>query len=380
MSKNSHIGPRAREGPPAVKLRCADCDHVIAVCRARRLEFETDCPICDGYSCNWPTISTRLQEAGQPGRSQNRRARKQRQKSRHLAVKQGADGEPSGRSVKGQLLVDAVQHPAVLLPLAIAILAFVYLVLLAPILRGGLWTLSVLIASLSTAAAVLIARRRSLYTREYAERMQAMAKLRERKQTRIEEEQLGVRREALVTAFSAIDSTEGMKALTALIDEYEQLQVFLKSGDHTDPISVSPVPELVLETYRQGLSVLFDALSLMKASFYGAAQLKQKISELRKDIAATAVDEEQAERLQIKKDTLASNIQRLELLDKLRLRVDQLLYQAGRCEASLYQTRIELVTIETEHSETRVNAVIDTLQGTIRQVGEVQEELNSLGF
>ncbi len=91
-------------------------------------------------------------------------------------------------------------------------------------------------------------------------------------------------------------------------------------------------------------------------------------------------DESQAERLRIKEDTLASHRQRLGILEQLQLSVDQLLFQAGRCEASLHRTRIELAAIRIGSSETSVDSVTEALRRTIQQAKEVQDELRRLGY
>ena len=77
---------------------------------------------------------------------------------------------------------------------------------------------------------------------------------------------------------------------------------------------------------------------------------------------------------------MASHKERLDMIKQQELRVDKLLYQCDRCEASLHRTRIELASLKTESSETSVSAVTETLQRTINQAKEVQEELKRLGF
>ena len=144
---------------------------------------------------------------------------------------------------------------------------------------------------------------------------------------------------------------------------------------------MSHLPALVEETYRRGLSVLEDALELMRAaSTPGGERLEGEIAALEREIEKAKADEGQAERLKIKEATLASHRERLDMLDRLQLRVDQLLYQAHRCEASLHHTRVELAAIRTGGSEASVDSVVEALRGTIHQAKEVQEELRRLGY
>ena len=77
---------------------------------------------------------------------------------------------------------------------------------------------------------------------------------------------------------------------------------------------------------------------------------------------------------------MASHRETLELINQQQYRVDELLHQCGRCEATPTRTRIELASMQAGSSETSVSAVTDTLRRTITQAKEVQEELRRLGF
>jgi hypothetical protein len=284
-------------------------------------------------------------------------------------------------AIRRQLLVDALQHPAVLLPLAVFIMSVFYLALVSPILGGGLSAL-VLLAICGLLAVVSFVWRYVLcYTKEYGKRAQELMDVLEAERVRLELEEIGQRHEALRAGYTSIGSTQGLNAFTALAGEYEQLQPALVLRRDTDPLSVSLVLPLATETYRQGLSVLSDALELMRAvDNPGRERLERETSELEREIEALKGDESQAERRVLKEDTLASHRQRLDMLDQLRLHIDQLLYQAGRCEASLHRTRLELAAIRTGSSETSVGSVIEALRGTIHQAKEVQDELRRLGY
>ena len=146
------------------------------------------------------------------------------------------------------------------------------------------------------------------------------------------------------------------------------------------PFPLSP-PPLAGETYRQGLSVLSDALELMEVAHTSDTErLKRDISGLEGEVEALKGDQSQAERLRIREDTLASHRQRLDMLGQLQVHIDQLLYQAGRCEASLHRARIELAGIKTGSSQTGVDSVIEALRDTLLRAKEVQDELKRLGY
>ena len=188
-------------------------------------------------------------------------------------------------------------------------------------------------------------------------------------------------RRALEAGFSAIGSVEGLKALTALVWEYQELQPALGRRMDTDTLSVNLVPSLAGETYRQGLSVLSDALDLMRiVGTPDRERLEREIGGLEEDVEALKGDQDQAERLRIREDTLASHRQRLDMLGQLQVDIDQLLHQAGRCEASLHRARIELAAIRTGSSGISVSSVIEPLRETLLRAKEVQDELRGLGY
>ena len=284
-------------------------------------------------------------------------------------------------AIRRRMLGDAVQHPATLLPLAVAILSVLYLSLVSPMVGGGLWAVVLLGVSGIGTAVGFVWRYVLRYTEEYGKKVRELMDLLEEERARLEHAEVGQRREALQAGFSSIGSTEGLKALAELVSEYERLQPTLGRQRDTDSFSMSLVPSLALETYRQGLSVLSDALELMRAVHVpGRERLERELAEMEREIETLTLDQSQAGRLGLKEDTLASHRQRLDMLDQLQLRLERFLYQAGRCEASLHRTRIELAAIRTGNSEATVDSVTEALRRTIHQVKEVQEELKRLGY
>lgn len=188
-------------------------------------------------------------------------------------------------------------------------------------------------------------------------------------------------REALEGGFSRTKSQQGLKTLRQLIYEYGQLQPFLERKAERASLSAAHVPPLAEETYRQGLSMLRDALELIQVTQAPDQQrLEAETIELEKEIEALRSHEAQGRRVKIKEETLSSHRERLELMQQQRLRVDELLHQAGRCEASLHRARIELAALKADISEGSVSEVTETLRKTINQAREVQEELNRLGY
>ena len=163
--------------------------------------------------------------------------------------------------------------------------------------------------------------------------------------------------------------------------EYDQLLLVLNHQDESSSISIAQIPALAQETYREGLNVLANGLQLSQAIHASDKEgLEAEIVQLQKEIEILRKDDRQQIRVKIREEAVASRQELLEMIDQQRYRVDELLFQCDRCEASLSRTRIELVSLQAGSSETSVSAVTETLQRTIAQAKEVQDELKRLGF
>ncbi len=281
-------------------------------------------------------------------------------------------------SIRKGLRSGALQHPATLFPLALAVLA------LADLLIFGFsvfWAVVVLIAALLGAGGSFFWIYSFRHDAEYAKRVQEIMALQGQESREMKEAELQQLRDTLRTGFSGTNSEPELKALTDLVYEYEQLQLVINRQDETGSMSVAHIPGLAEETYRQGLNVLANELQLSRTIHTSnKARLEEEIVEIEKEIESLRADPKQARRIKIREETVASHTQRLEMIDQQQYRVDELLYQCDRCEASLSRTRIELAALLAGSSGTSVSAVTETLQKTIDQAKEVQEELKRLGF
>ena len=100
------------------------------------------------------------------------------------------------------------------------------------------------------------------------------------------------------------------------------------------------------------MSFLQHALELVQAvRSSDEERLAGEAIRLEMEIEALDDDASQASRVALLRDSLASYQQTLRLLQQQALRVEELLNQAGRCEASLNQARIQLVFFSTVESE-----------------------------
>ena len=284
----------------------------------------------------------------------------------------------SDTTIKRQLIADAVQYPATLASLAIFGPSIVYLAVLSPVMGKALWAVIPLIISGTTAVISFIVRYTFLCNTEYPKKIKQMMEDKEQAQIFQEEAKTKKQRAELLAGFGNINYAEGLKAVTNLSEQFEQLQTTLVAQRETNPYTLPLFSGLIVDTFKQGLSVLSDALDMIKTIHSSDLRLKKEFADLEIEIADLSGKEKESERLRIKKETLASHKQRLDLLDRLQLRVEQLIYQAGLCEASLHRTRIELSALRAQGSEGGIKTLTETLQETIQDVKEAQEELRRL--
>ena len=135
------------------------------------------------------------------------------------------------------------------------------------------------------------------------------------------------------------------------------------------------------ETYQQGLNVLSAGLQLSKAIHTSNKQrLEKDIEDLEKEIQSLKKSGSDERRIEIRRETVVSHQERLVLINDQQTSVDEVLYQCDQCEASLAKTRIELASLRAGSLGTSVSSVTETLQKTIDQAKDVQEELRRLGF
>jgi hypothetical protein len=298
-----------------------------------------------------------------------------RAKVRKFAQPRAAGRLPEAE-IKRKTTLDALQHLTTLLPLAVCIISTIYLLLLSPMFGGAPG--AIMITALSGISAVGSYLYR--YTKEYPRNAREIVERLEEERVRLEEAELRRFSVTLQCEFLNIGSTEGLKALAGLTGAYEQLQASFAQRRMNDPLSLSLISALVGETYQRGLSVLSDALELMKvARMPDRESLEEEIEQLEMDFDVPKDEGIDAERLMLKEEKLASSKQRLGMLNRLQLYIDQLLYQVHRCEASLRATGIELASVRAGGSKTSVNSVVEALEATLNRVKEVQDELERIG-
>ena len=285
------------------------------------------------------------------------------------------------RAIRKELRSAALQHPATILPLAIAVLSLFHLVGISPFSGQASWAIIPLVVAGIGAAGSFSWIYSIRHDVEYAKKVQEIMAVQSRESREVEEAELRQLRDTLRTGFSDVTSATGLRALADLVLEYEQLQLALDQPVANASLSLARLPGLSEETYRQGLNVLAKGLQLNRTIHTSnKGRLRAEIVDLQKEIETLRKDDSQARRVEILEGTVANRQERLELLNQQQLRVDELFYQCDRCEASLARTRIEVAALQAGTSETSVNAVVEPLQRTIDQAKDVQEEMKKLGF
>jgi|GEM_PF-2897286 hypothetical protein len=273
------------------------------------------------------------------------------------------------------LFVDALQHPPVMLPLTVCLLSALNLLLLWPGIGGRALNAALVLFAGAAALSNLALSYFSDFDQKYSKKARELFPL-SSTDGDSEAAQIGYLRDTLGIGFAQIESDEGVKALDQLNQVYDGLRAVLDHKVKTDAMSMARIPSLAAETYRQGLSILSNALDLM-ATIHSTTdgRLEEEIRQLEKDIESAKADESQKERLKIWRETIASHRERLDLVAEQQLRIEQLLHQAQTCEASLHRTRIEVSALRADPAESSVHQVTQTLRKTIDQAKDVQEEI-----
>lgn len=288
--------------------------------------------------------------------------------------------------VRRAVLSDALQHPATEIPLALTGMSGLFLLLYIPALTAlpaavsaAAWAFMAL--SLIVAAGSFIWQYGVNFDKAYEKKARSLQAEQQGASYHDEQAELRSRRVWLEEGFKGTRVAEGHYVLRDLNFEYEQLQAVIVRHKETDPLALSYLPALVDETYRQGLSVLEDALELARATSSPKDQrLDAEIKELEDKVCAVAEKPDEAGRVRLWQGSLAALRHRQELIGKERLRLDELLQHASRCETALNETRVELASLKADNWTVSINTVLETLQKTIDQAKAVQEEMRKLGY
>ena len=280
------------------------------------------------------------------------------------------------------LAFDALQHPASLACLTAVGLAIIYRSVLSPEI-GLEWAASIAILVGAIAWAAIFGVR---YSRLSSEQQAVVATRRHEREVQDRQRDLAQERaesrRRLDAGFERLTSDDGRvsgQVLRSLGDEYDLIVELLRRSGGRPAISMaSLLPDLSDETYRQGMSALSDALELFESA-EGAQRrrLEDETAEittrLRRNLYADDRERPRDEQ------RLSSHFQLLARHNASRQRARELVFVAERCRDALTEARIELASLRAGEAQVDVDAVVQTLQETIRRVRDVQDEFRRLG-
>ena len=298
----------------------------------------------------------------------------------------GRDGSPatgtsdddfawSADAIASQIRAESLQQPMTLIPLTGATLILVHAFLLAP-QDTRLWEFFLGGVGLVLAAGAFLWTGVIRYSERQQARIAEVMNQIDMERTRRDAADIERLRQRLEDGFSITKATGAAASLRRLKSAFLQLNQVLQDHRTSDPLSLKVVPGLARETYRRGLSVLDDVLELLslKEGFDGA-ELRSEIEELERHSDS---EDGGSEWRALHEQRLALYRRRLDGHERLNLDVDRLLYQADRCEASLYEARLHLAAIRTGMSEESLASVTEALRRTVEQARETQDELRRL--
>jgi hypothetical protein len=281
----------------------------------------------------------------------------------------------SDESVARQVRADSLQEPLTLLPLAAAALVLAHALLLAPSDLRVL-EVSVGVTGFLLAAAFYFWNSVIRYSERHDARVAEVMKQIDSERSRRDATDTERLRLRLEDGFKLLNASVAGSSLRRLDAAHLQLHQILQARRTSDPLSLNLVPGMAQETYHRGLSVLDDVLELMRANHgFEGSQLREEIHDVERESAG---EEGNSEWRALHEQRLALYRRRLAGHERVRLDIDRLLYQAARCETSLYETRLHLAGIRAGTSEEGLASVIEALHRTVEQARETQDELRRL--
>lgn len=285
------------------------------------------------------------------------------------------------KTIKKELRSNAIQHPTTLLPLTAGILALIYQQFFSQRFGGAGWALVVFLASSAGAIGSFLWHYIIHFPAAFSQKARELQERQEAEERAEAQQALQQQQARVKQGFDSLNFTQGLQALQELEQEYQALQTALEQEQGLEYVSLSDIRALTAQTYQQGLSVLDDAAELAQViASMDKPKLEREAQRLKREIAVLERDHRRKDQIEIKKATLQSHQERLSLITQQYLRIEKLLAQSDRCEASLQKTRLELAAIKAQSSDTDVGTVTNSLQQTIDQAKAVQTELQDLGF
>ncbi|MFL6203801.1 MAG: protein kinase domain-containing protein [Acidimicrobiales bacterium] len=314
-----------------------------------------------------------------PGREKDARVREEPPHEPSTPLKPRAGGRPRLSGVA----VDSLLDPLTLTGLTIAGLALIFLMVLSPELgMGGLAAAVLVLGGLAGAGS--FAWRWSTARRQHQAQLAQEQTARDaRAHAESVERDRSETRQRLREDFAQLtsdDADDGARTLEGLADEFAALTDLLKRVRDRPTVSISSrIPELAEDAYRQGMSVLSDAIGQLKVTDGAQSRdLPTELEEIEDRLARGAYSDERDRSRDQKRQSTTRRL--LDRQKEARQRARDLIFQAETCTAALAEAGIELASVYAGDTQVDTDAVVHSLEDTIRCVRDVQDELRSLGY
>lgn len=200
---------------------------------------------------------------------------------------------------------------------------------------------------------------------------------------RVIAEERAASRRRLAAGFAALrteSGDEGTHVLNNLADQFDAIDGLARKGrDRESAPLPTVIPHLAEEAYRHGMSALSDALELVETAEGPARRrLQNDLDDVEERLASDRyTDDRRRERDERR---LVTHRQLLARHDDSLHRAQELMFEAERCTVALTEAHLELASLRAGNTQVDVDAIVETLQHTIRRVREVQDEFRRLGY
>lgn len=302
-------------------------------------------------------------------------------------MEKGLNEKFNSRAVYRAVLSETLQHPATILPAAVAAVGGLYMGVIGldptafAVTFGG--------ALVATGAWIV-----NYFLRGESLAEKHLEVLREQRRQSHEEERQSRLSEAfeLAAEWQALGHAEGMQQASELGEAYGKLEDYLQERlrqDKGSTLSIERLAVLAEDTYREGIVVLRKALDLSRAlRQLDKAKLEREVADWRAELGAlrlvTQPSNVQETQMQSLETRMAAHQQRLELHDEYTQSLHQLLAQSEQLEAALESTSLQAadlsnadVLLTTGHSATELERAVNAarrVEERLRGVSEPHRE------
>lgn len=282
-------------------------------------------------------------------------------------------------SVLKRVIADTLQVPSTIIPSLLSILSLIYRLFFSDFFGGSRIAVIVMVSTAALAVISFVLRFSKKYRLEYEKQLRIQLEnkgLAYRQSRRINIDRL---KREVESGFRELNAHKGLEALEILLKEYHALSTLYQGDEEPNLVSAGDLSDLAEETLYQGLNVLIDAIEVCRV-IQPEKRLQEELVHIEEEIEILKSNDGSESLIDVRESSAATHRERLAEIGSLRVRLEKLMYQCERCEASLHKTRIELATLRNRSTEDGISMATKNLEKTIREAREVQIELKELGY